>query len=232
MAEFVTFDVAGGIATLRIARPPMNAVNLQVLRELTSAAASVSASDEVVAVIVYGDEKIFAAGDDVVELAEPPADRVPDITADRHAAIAALAATTQPTVAAVSGYALGGGLELALAADRRIVGDNVKLGFPRAWNGLLPGAGTLAGLTALIGPSKAKDLVFTGRFVSADEALALGLVDEVVAPDDVYDAARRWATRLVGSPSAAQAAARAALAAAKAAIDAQAVIGSSQFPGR
>ena len=96
----------------------------------------------------------------------------------------------KPTVAAISGYALGGGLEIALGADRRIVGDNAKLGVPEILLGVIPGGGGTQRLARLIGSSRAKDLVFTGRFVEAEEALAIGLVDEVVAPDDVQAAAR------------------------------------------
>jgi len=212
MAEFVTWEISDSIATIRIARPPVNAVNLQTLRELAAAAA---AADDpgVAAVVVYGGEKVFAAGDDVAELAELDDNRAGALAADRQAALGCLAAVRRPTVAAISGYALGGGLELALGADRRIVGDNVKLGLPQVRQGLVPGGAGTTRLTALVGPSKAKDLIFTGRFVSAEEALTMGLVDEVVAPDEVYNAAVRWARQFVGGPAA-------AIAAAKAAVDA------------
>ena len=98
-----------------------------------------------------------------------------------------MAELPKPTVAAITGYALGGGYELALCCDRRIAGDNAKLGQPEILLGIIPGAGGTQRLARLIGPSKAKDIVYTGRFVEAEEALAIGMVDEVVAPDDVYD---------------------------------------------
>lgn len=210
MAEFVTSQTVGGIATIRIARAPVNALNMQSLRELAVAAAAATAEPTVAAVVVYGGEKVFAAGDDVAELAELSRAQAEAMVADRQAALGCLSGVGVPTVAAISGYALGGGLELALGADRRIVGDNVKLGLPQVHTGLIPGSGMRL-LSALVGPSRAKDLVFTGRFVSADEALAMGLVDEVVAPDDVYNAARRWAEQFVGGPAAALAAAKAVL---------------------
>ena len=116
-------------------------------------------------------------------------------------------------MAAITGYALGAGLTLALAADWRISGDNVKFGATEILAGLIPGGGGMARLTLAAGASKAKELVFSGRFFDAEEALALGLIDEMVAPDDVYDTAVAWARRFLDGP-------RHALAAAKAGINA------------
>ncbi|MGH3467849.1 MAG: enoyl-CoA hydratase/isomerase family protein, partial [Thermocrispum sp.] len=126
-------------------------------------------------------------------------------------AITAVAEIPKPTVAAITGYALGGGMELALAADRRIAGDNVKVGQPEILLGIIPGMGGTQRLARLIGPSKAKELIYTGRFVNAEEALALGVVDEVVAPDDVYPAAQTWAAQFTAGPMRALAAAKAAV---------------------
>jgi len=135
-----------------------------------------------------------------------------DVIGDLQSDLAAVSEIPKPTVAAITGYALGGGLEVALSADRRIAGDNAKLGVPEILLGVIPGGGGTQRLARLIGPSKAKDLLFTGRFVDAEEALAIGLVDEVVAPDDVYEAARTWASQFTKG-------AGRALAAAKAAVD-------------
>lgn len=129
------------------------------------------------------------------------------MVADFQSALNCLARLPQPTVAAISGYALGAGLELALAADRRVIGDNVKLGLTQIKAGLIPLAG-IRRLSLLIGPSHAKDLVYSGRFVDPKEAAALGLVDEVVAPDDVFAAALRWAEQFTGGPRLALAAAK------------------------
>ncbi|MFZ2177716.1 MAG: enoyl-CoA hydratase-related protein [Rhodococcus sp. (in: high G+C Gram-positive bacteria)] len=212
MAEFVTLEVSDGIGTIRLARPPMNALNRQVQQELRAAARQATVDSDVKAVIVYGGEKVFAAGADVKEMAEMDFGQISDVIADLQADIAAVSEIPKPTVAAITGYALGGGLEVALSADRRIAGDNAKLGVPEILLGIIPGGGGTQRLARLIGPAKAKDLVFTGRFVDAEEALAIGLVDEVVAPDDVYEAARRWASQFTKG-------AGRALAAAKAAID-------------
>ncbi len=211
MAEFVTLEVSEGIGTIRLARPPMNALNRQVQDELAAAAHAATVDKAVKAVIVYGGEKVFAAGADVKEMAEMDYGQIRDAIGGMQAGLGAVASIPKPTVAAITGYALGGGLEVALSADRRIVGDNAKLGVPEILLGIIPGGGGTQRLARLIGPAKAKDLVFTGRFVGADEALAIGLVDEVVAPDDVYAAARTWASQFVGGASRALAAAKAAI---------------------
>ena len=201
MAEFVNIDVADGIATIRIDRPPVNALDHQTRRELVAAAQAASSDPAVRAVIVYGGEKVFAAGDDVAELATLTPEQVRAMVSDIQNALGAIAAIPQPTVAAITGYALGGGLEIALGADRRIAGDNVKLGMPEVLLGLVPVGGGTQRIARLIGPSRAKDLIFTGRFVAAEEARHIGLVDEVVAPDEVYNSARRWAAQFVSGPA-------------------------------
>ncbi|MEE2033166.1 enoyl-CoA hydratase/isomerase family protein [Rhodococcus chondri] len=212
MAEFVTLDVSDGIGTIRLDRPPMNALNRQLQEEIREAAREATVRSDVKAVIVYGGEKVFAAGADIKELAELGFVQMSEIVGELQSALGSIADIPKPTVAALTGYALGGGLELALGADRRIAGDNVKVGTPEVLLGVIPGGGGTQRLARLVGPAKAKDIVFTGRFVGAEEALAIGLVDEVVAPDDVYEAARRWASQFAKG-------ATRALAAAKAAID-------------
>ena len=211
MAEFVTLEVSDGIGTIRLDRPPMNALNRQVQEEIRAAAREATVRADVKAVIVYGGEKVFAAGADIKELAETSFVQMSEIIADLQSAIGSLADIPKPTVAAITGYALGGGLELALGADRRVIGDNVKVGTPEILLGIIPGGGGTQRLARLVGPSKAKDIVFTGRFVGPDEALEIGLVDEVVAPDEVYNAARTWASQFTGAASRALAAAKAAI---------------------
>ncbi|WP_028932560.1 enoyl-CoA hydratase/isomerase family protein [Pseudonocardia spinosispora] len=212
MAEFVRLEVDGAIGTIRLARPPMNALNKQMQEEIRACATEASERADIRAVIVYGGEKVFAAGADIKEMA---AMSHADMTARARAlssSLTAVADIPKPTVAAITGYALGGGYELALCCDRRVIGDNVKVGQPEILLGIIPGAGGTQRLSRLIGPAKAKDVIYTGRFVEADEALTLGMVDQVVAPDDVYSAALAWAGKFTGG--AAQ-----ALAAAKKAID-------------
>jgi enoyl-CoA hydratase/carnithine racemase len=212
VGDFVRLEVDGAIGTIRLDRPPMNALNRQIEEELRAAAIEATQRADLRAVIVYGGEKVFAAGADIKEMAEMS---YADIAAkEQHglsSAVSAVAAIPKPTVAALTGYALGGGLELALACDIRIAADNVKVGQPEILLGVIPGAGGTQRLARLIGPSKAKDIVYTGRFVAAEEALSLGIIDDAVAPDDVYAAARRWVDQFAHGPARALAAAKAAI---------------------
>ncbi|MBT0565480.1 enoyl-CoA hydratase/isomerase family protein [Williamsia sp. CHRR-6] len=214
MPEFVTIETDAehpGVATILISRPPMNALNRQVQAELLQAAAAVSEDDSVKAVVVYGGPKVLAAGADIKEMNAMSFAEMSKVATKLQDGLGAIATIPKPTVAAVTGYALGGGLEVALGADRRIAGDNAKLGVPEVLLGVIPGGGGTQRLARLIGPSKAKDMVFTGRFVGAAEALEIGLVDQVVAPDEVYNAAVAWASQFSGGASVALAAAKAAI---------------------
>jgi enoyl-CoA hydratase/carnithine racemase len=213
MGDFVRVETEAGIATIRLDRPKMNALNGQVQREIGAAAAEVSADPAVHAVILYGGMRIFAAGADVKEMSEASPGEIMDLAAGIQAAFKAVAHIPKPVVAAITGYALGGGLELALCADFRVLGENAQVGQPEILLGIIPGAGGTQRLPRLIGVSKAKDLVYSGRFANATEALAIGLADRVVPDADVYQAARELAGRYVGG-------APLALRAAKQAIDA------------
>jgi enoyl-CoA hydratase len=210
--EFVRVDIADAVATIRLDRPPMNALSFQVQAEMSDAAREVSNNADVGAVVVYGGSKVFAAGADVKEMAGLSAQEMMERASGLQGAFNAIASISQPTIAAITGYALGGGLELALCCDLRVAGDNVKVGQPEILLGIIPGAGGTQRLPRLIGPSRAKDLIFSGRFVDASEAHAMGIIDRVVAPDDVYPEALQWATHLAQGP-------RRALSAAKRVID-------------
>jgi enoyl-CoA hydratase/carnithine racemase len=201
MSDLVRLEVEGGIGTIRLERPPMNALNAEMQDALHLAAVEASARRDVSAVILYGGEKVFAAGADIKEMQTMSYTDMVDRSAALQAAFTAVARIPKPTVAAVTGYALGGGCELALTCDFRVAGDNAKFGQPEVLLGVIPGAGGTQRLARLIGPSRAKDIIFTGRFVAAEEALRIGLVDEVVAPEDVYAAARRRVERYVGGPA-------------------------------
>jgi enoyl-CoA hydratase len=217
MNEFVsvhTSDEQPGIATLLLSRPPTNALTRQVYREIVSAAADFDRHDDICAVILFGGHEIFSAGDDMPELRTLSADEAEVAAHVCREAVDALAAIPKPTVAAITGYALGGGLNLALAADWRVAGDNVKFGATEILAGRAPQGGT-ARLARTAGESKAKDLVFSGRFIDAKEALALGLIDEMVAPDSVYDASVAWARRYLDYSPQVLAAAKAAFGAAR-----------------
>jgi enoyl-CoA hydratase/carnithine racemase len=212
MAEFVRLEVADGVATIRVDRPKMNALNAQVQDEIREAAIEASARDDVRAVVLYGGEKVFAAGADIKEMADLSYTDMVVRSGRLQSAFTAVAKIPKPVVAAVTGYALGGGCELAMCADIRIAGEGATLGQPEILLGIIPGAGGTQRLTRLVGPAKAKDIIFTGRFVKADEALRIGLVDQVVPDDDVYTAALAWAQRF-------SSAAAFALRAAKGAVD-------------
>ena len=201
MSELVRFEVENNVGTIRLDRPPMNALSAQVQDEIRAAAAEASSRADVRAVIVYGGPKIFAAGADVKEMAEWTYQEIVDRSVGLQSAFTAIARIPKPTIAAITGFALGGGCELALCADLRIAGDTAKLGQPEILLGIIPGAGGTQRLPRLIGPSRAKDLVFTGRFVGAEEALRIGLVDRVVRGDDVYGEAMALAVRLADGPA-------------------------------
>ena len=211
MGEFVRLEVDGAIGTIRLDRPPMNALNQQLHLEIRAAAQEAAERADIRAVIVYGGEKVFAAGADIKEMADLSYGEMLDWGGSLSTSLSAVAAIPKPTVAAITGYALGGGYELALTCDRRIGGDNAKVGQPEVLLGVIPGAGGTQRLARLIGPAKAKDVIYTGRFVKADEALRIGMLDEVVAPDDVYLAARRWAEQFANGPARALSAAKAAV---------------------
>jgi len=172
-------EVEAGIGTIRLARPPMNALDFEVQDGIRAAAEEADKRRDVSAVIVYGGEKVFAAGADIKQMQTMSYTDMVDRSVALQAALTAVAKIGKPTVAAITGYALGGGCELALCCDFRVVGENAKLGQPEILLGIIPGAGGTQRLARLIGPAKAKDLIFTGRFVGAAESLAIGLVDEV-----------------------------------------------------
>lgn len=211
MGEFVRLEVDGAVATIRLDRPKMNAVNAQLRDELGEAARAADADPAVRAVVVYGGERVFAAGADIKEMAEIPYAEALDHCRRLQQALGAVAAIGAPVIAAITGYALGGGLELALCADFRVVGESAKVGQPEIQLGVIPGAGGTQRLPRLIGPARAKDLIFTGRHVGAEEALAIGLADKVVPDAQVYDAAKEMAARYAEGPAVALRAAKEAV---------------------
>jgi enoyl-CoA hydratase/carnithine racemase len=211
VGEFVTLEVAAGVGTIRLDRPPMNALNTRVQEELRAAATEAGERADVRAVVLSGGPKVFAAGADIKEMVDLTYADMAARAGALSSAFDAVARIPKPVVAAVSGYALGGGCELALTADFRVCGDNAKLGQPEILLGIIPGAGGTQRLARLVGPARAKDIVYTGRFVEAEEALRIGLVDRVVAPDDVYETAVGMAARFATGPALALRAAKAAI---------------------
>ncbi len=211
MGEFVRLEVEDGVGTIRLDRPPMNALSSQVQQEIREAAHDATMRADVRAVIVYGGPKVFAAGADVKEMADWSYQEMVGRSAALQSAFTSVARIPKPTIAAVTGYALGGGCELAMCCDMRIAGDNAKLGQPEILLGIIPGAGGTQRLPRLVGPARAKELIFTGRFVGAEEALHIGLIDRMVAPDDVYTEAVALARTFATGPAYALRAAKEAI---------------------
>jgi enoyl-CoA hydratase/carnithine racemase len=184
----------GGVALLRLNRPPMNPLSIALLDALRDAASALAADPDVKAVVIAGSEKAFAAGADISELQSQDGARA---SADAfRGAFDAVASIPRPVIAAIRGYALGGGCELAIACDLRVGSESARLGQPEILLGALPGAGGTQRLARLIGPAKAKELVWSGRQVRADEAHTLGILDRVVAKDEVETNALEWAAQL------------------------------------
>src|SRR5699024_583512 len=195
MAEFVRLEVADGVGTIRLDRPKMNALNFQVQDEIHQAAQQAADRDDVTAVVVYGGEKVFAAGADIKQMADMSYQQMAERSHALQRSLTAVARIPKPTVAAVTGYALGGGCELAMCTDVRFVAENAKLGQPEVLLGIIPGAGGTQRLSRLVGPAKAKDIMYTGRFVDADEARRIGLADQVHPAEEVYERAVAWASQ-------------------------------------
>lgn len=216
----VDLSIADGVATLTLQHGKVNALSVEVLGELAAHAATLAAS-EARAVVITGGPKLFAAGADITQFAADTtpegfavagSERVREIGAAFLGALNAIAALPQPTIASISGFALGGGCELALACDFRIASTKARFGQPEILLGIIPGGGGTQRLARLVGPSVAKDLIFTGRQVGAEEALRVGLVNEVTEPDALEERTAEFAAALAaGAPN--------ALALAKRAID-------------
>jgi enoyl-CoA hydratase len=209
--QFVTLEVEDGVGTIRLDRPPMNALNIVVQEEIRAAALEAGERSDVRAVVVYGGPDVFAAGADIKEMVDMTYSDMSARAGALTSAFDAVARIPKPVVAAVTGYALGGGCELALTADFRVCGAGAKLGQPEILLGIIPGAGGTQRLGRLVGPAKAKDIVFTGRFVDAAEAASIGLADRVVPDAEVYDAAVEMARRYAAGPAQALRAAKAAI---------------------
>jgi len=203
MSELVRLERrADGVAVVTLDNPKVNALSGELLRQLKSVAEALT-SEPPGAVVVTGGERIFAAGADISEFGGP--DEAGPITAGFHAALDAVAAIPRFVIAAVSGYALGGGCELALACDYRIAGERAVFGQPEILLGIIPGGGGTQRLTRLVGPSRAKEICLTGRQVKAEEALRIGLADELVAGDALHERAFALAAEVAHGALAAQA---------------------------
>lgn len=191
--EWVRMDVVETTAVITLDRPPVNAMTMAMHDRTGELARQIARTEAIKAVVITGEGKAFAAGNDIAEMQKMSVTQMAARVHPMQACFSAVAKLPKPVIAAVNGFALGGGCELALCADRRIASTRAKLGLPEVTLGIMPGIGGTQRLPRLIGSSKAKDLIFTGRHVAADEALAIGLVDEVVEPEELMDQALMWA---------------------------------------
>ncbi|MDE9366367.1 enoyl-CoA hydratase-related protein [Luteipulveratus sp. YIM 133132] len=209
--EYVSTSVEAGIGTIRVDRPKMNPLDVSIQDALGDAARELGRDDAVAAVVVWGGERVFAAGADIKEMLDMSYADMAKRGAVLQAQFTEVARIPKPTVAAIEGYALGAGCELAMTCDFRVAASNAKLGQPEILLGVIPGAGGTQRLTRLVGPAKAKDLVFSGRMVEAEEALRIGLVDELCEPGQAYAAALARVKPYVGGPAIALRAAKEAI---------------------
>lgn len=197
----VRLEVADGVGIIRIDRPPLNALNAAIQRGLAALALECAERTDIAAVVLTGGDRVFAAGADIKEMGALSHAEMVVHSRVLQDAFSAVAGIGKPVVAAVNGYALGGGCELALCADLRIAADDATFGQPEIKLGIIPGAGGTQRLTRLVGPARAKDLIFTGRFVGAEEALRIGLVDQIVPAAEVLPVALAWAGQFVAGPA-------------------------------
>lgn len=196
-----------GVALVTLNRPKANALSAALLEELAAVAAALT-EEPPGAVVVTGGPRIFAAGADIAEFGGP--DEARAVAGRFRAALDGVAAIPRVVIAAVNGFALGGGCELALACDLRIASSTAKLGQPEVLLGIIPGGGGTQRLARLVGASRAKEIICSGRQVAADEALRIGLVDEVVE-GDATDAAIERAAAYAQGPRQAHALAKRAI---------------------
>jgi enoyl-CoA hydratase/carnithine racemase len=209
--EFVTLSVEDGVGTIRLDRPKMNAINDELYRGVHAAAQQAAADADVRAVVLYGGERVFAAGADIKAMSGLTKEAMVAWGRELTNSFTQVQRIPKPVIAAITGYALGGGYELALCADFRVLGAGAKIGQPEILLGVIPGAGGTQRLARLVGPAKAKDLVFTGRHVGAEEALEIGLADAVVPDEEVYATAVAMAKKFAAGPPLALAAAKRAI---------------------
>jgi enoyl-CoA hydratase/carnithine racemase len=201
VGEFVTVETDDqGVATVRIDRAPVNALSPQVFEELRDVARQCADDTRIGAVVLWGGPKVFAAGADIKAMSGATFQEFYAQSGGLQDSVGTLARVPKVVIAAINGYALGGGLEVAMAADFRYAAEDARVGQPEILLGIIPGAGGTQRLTRLVGPAKAKDLVFSGRQVKAAEALTMGLVDRVLPAEEVYDRAVEAARRFAAGP--------------------------------
>ncbi|TDA67002.1 MAG: enoyl-CoA hydratase/isomerase family protein [Clostridia bacterium] len=200
--QCILLEREGCIARITLNRPDkLNALNSQLMDELYQAMDGLEQDENVRVVVITGGEKNFAAGADVTEVAQVKDSREGyEFACQRGRIYDKVYYFPQPVIAEVSGYALGGGCELALACDLRVASETARFGLPEITLGLLPGAG-IQRLVRIVGPAAAKDMLFTGRQVGAEEALRIGLANKVVPADQLLAETQKLAEKLAGLPA-------------------------------
>jgi enoyl-CoA hydratase/carnithine racemase len=214
MPELVHLDVDDGVGIVRLDRPPANAISLQLSTELVDALKEAESRGDVGAIVVWGGPKLFAAGADIKEMVEQGPDEIHEQVTMLGDACDLLEAMPKVSIAAITGFALGGGFELSLACDLRYAADDGKVGQPEVRLGVIPGAGGTQRMTWLAGVGVSRDLAYTGRQVDAEEAKALRLVERVLPADRVFESAVEDARVFAHGPRRALAAAKEAIRAA------------------
>ncbi len=210
--DLLLVEIVEGVATVTLNRPPLNPLNADLFRQIGMCADELAADDQVRAVVITGGEKNFAAGADIKEMAEASAVEIAKFNVIAEESFSKVENIPKPVIAAINGYALGGGCELAIACDWRYAHENAKIGQPEILLGIIPGAGGTQRLPRLIGPARAKEMIYSGRFYSAQECLEMGLVQRVVTGDEsVIEHAQREAAKYAKGPAVALAMAKKAI---------------------
>jgi enoyl-CoA hydratase/carnithine racemase len=208
MSELVRLEIDDGVGIVRLDRPPANAISLELSRGLLEVLREAEIRDDVGAIVLWGGPTLFAAGADIRGMIDADPSEIREQVSTLGAACDRLEAIPKISIAAISGYALGGGFELALACDLRYAASDATVGQPEIKIGVIPGAGGTQRIAWLAGLGVARDLTYTGRQVPAEEAKALGLVGRVVPPDELLDAAVADARGFARGPRRALAAAK------------------------
>jgi enoyl-CoA hydratase/carnithine racemase len=200
--ELLKVNVVDGVATLTLNRPPLNPLNADLFLQIGMCADELALDDDVRSVVITGGEKHFAAGADIKEMVEMTPVMISKFISVGQGSFTKVENIPKPVIAAINGYALGGGCELAIACDWRFAHEEAKIGQPEILLGIIPGAGGTQRMPRLIGPAKAKEIIYSGRMYGARDCLEFGLVQKVVAGDDsVIEVAQKAAARYAKGPA-------------------------------
>lgn len=199
MYNFINFDVTKNIAVAKINRPKaLNALNTKVLKELGEVVNDVKTNQDIKVLIITGEGRAFVAGADIAEMRDMTAEEAKKFSRLGNKVFRGIETLDIPVIAAVNGFALGGGCELAMSCDIRIASEKAKFGQPEVGLGITPGFGGTQRLARLVGNAKAKELIFTADVIKADEAEKIGLVNKLVKPEELENSALEMAEKIAG----------------------------------